>query len=447
MYEEATICNLLEIALYHQHVVESCDDPMLELVDYSMRKVTWLVSLRKDEIKKLQHIIDPNEKLVIPSRRDDLQRQRLELGFNCAVVAVGLLRYLAEHAESLSLSVLTRLLNTHDVIVSLVPLVDSPPWTFRTEKGEWRKFIDHKWKNVPLDDLLQITKTEAQLWIAFYYLLCSPCCRERYEFNSFRKGQLLRLRKYLNELMLDQMPMLADVQRYMDELAIMQTPDATSTHLNSLVMEAIPVIRESLIKGRDWKAFCETQEQDFFSQLTPEDNTDDMKRLAEMYNLDGIEQLLGEEPWEVLSKPVRLSLSIADSTFDFEVEKTPYKDEKTCAGLYERYKTVGGASTPIESTAAAECAVELENQTKIQLGPDDLHLPFPDVLDPSIETWSEFDLEAEIKYPKVQWRQIGALKNRTGIVQMKFVRIELSQCKPNAFYRLDKVFLSLPKIN
>lgn len=53
-----------------------------------------------------------------------------------------------------------------------------------------------------------------------YHLLAKEVFRERYHLNSFRKGQLLRVRKYLNEIMLDQLPILADIQRYMDELAI-----------------------------------------------------------------------------------------------------------------------------------------------------------------------------------------------------------------------------------
>lgn len=51
-----------------------------------------------------------------------------------------------------------------------------------------------------------------QVWLAVFYLMCDPVCRGRYHFNTFRKGQVLRVRKYLNELLLDQLPVLADVQ-------------------------------------------------------------------------------------------------------------------------------------------------------------------------------------------------------------------------------------------
>jgi hypothetical protein len=52
--------------------------------------------------------------------------------------------------------------------------------------------------------------------------------RQRYHFNSFRKGQLLRVRKYLNDVMLDQLPFLADVQRFIDELTVADVPEPTA---------------------------------------------------------------------------------------------------------------------------------------------------------------------------------------------------------------------------
>ena len=56
------------------------------------------------------------------------------------------------------------------------------------------------------------------------WLKAKAVFRERYNLNSFRKGQLLRVRKYLNEVLLDQLPFLADIMRYMDELAISEVP-------------------------------------------------------------------------------------------------------------------------------------------------------------------------------------------------------------------------------
>ena len=51
----------------------------------------------------------------------------------------------------------------------------------------------------------------------------------KYEITSFRKQNLLRLHKYINEVLLDQLPMLADMLRGLEEMNIQQEPQALST--------------------------------------------------------------------------------------------------------------------------------------------------------------------------------------------------------------------------
>lgn len=55
-----------------------------------------------------------------------------ETEFRVCVTAVALLRFLCEHVHRLPLGVMTRLLDTHDVLLGLVILVENPPWTRRT---------------------------------------------------------------------------------------------------------------------------------------------------------------------------------------------------------------------------------------------------------------------------------------------------------------------------
>jgi zinc finger MYND domain-containing protein 10 len=80
-----------------------------------------------------------------------------------AVTSVAVLRFLCEHLESLPLSVINRMLMTHDVLLSLIPLIENPPWTRRRADGKWEKLIDFKWTVVPNEDLLRITRNEGQV--------------------------------------------------------------------------------------------------------------------------------------------------------------------------------------------------------------------------------------------------------------------------------------------
>jgi hypothetical protein len=63
------------------------------------------------------------------SKAEARDRQNLALQFKVAICALTLLRYVTEHINLLPLSALVRVLDKHDFILALVPMLDSPPWT------------------------------------------------------------------------------------------------------------------------------------------------------------------------------------------------------------------------------------------------------------------------------------------------------------------------------
>ena len=149
---------------------------------------------------------------------------------------------------------------------------------------------------------MKITKLEGQPWIAVYNLIAKEVFRERYHINSFRKGQLLRVRKYLNELILDQLPFLADIMRYMDELALRDV-GSQDTQQNVFMLQQVAVEREKLLKDRNWKDLADVQMREVFTMTDKDDK--DIRKMAEVYaddlatnvldpQIDGIEEI-GEE--------------------------------------------------------------------------------------------------------------------------------------------------------
>lgn len=315
VYHEATLTNLLEVAFYHEHVVESLDDDLLlELVDYCVRKVTWLIGLSRDAIATNTSFHKSGDEIVqmmnSQSPRRELARQQLEIEFRIAVQCVTMLRYVAERLHLLPLSIVSRLLDKHDVLLSLAALIENPPWTHKQmavgdksgEPGQvkWKKFVDQKWVGVAPEDLLVLTTTEAQVWLAVYYLLCTKSARAHYEVTQFRKDQLLRVRKYLNDLLLDQLPLLTDIQRYLDELSIMQV-GAPAGNRGSLVMEAVPYLRLAIMRKFASK-YKEVASR--FDELSVTMNRgEDLRELAEIYQMEGVEELLeGEALGETKNK-------------------------------------------------------------------------------------------------------------------------------------------------
>jgi len=94
-------------------------------------------------------------------------------------------------------------------------------------------------------------KVEAQIWLTIYNMFLSSDSNRKYEVTSFRKANLLRLRKYLNEVTLDQMPILTNLLRSLEELSMTQENNVAQK--NSFIVQQIPEMRAKIMKNRDWK--------------------------------------------------------------------------------------------------------------------------------------------------------------------------------------------------
>lgn len=85
-------------------------------------------------------------------------------------------RYVCEHLNSMPMSAMSRVLDTHDLLCSIVPVLENPPWTRRLPlSGQWQKRDGdgQKWNDVANADLLTLTKIEGQVWIALFSLVCN----------------------------------------------------------------------------------------------------------------------------------------------------------------------------------------------------------------------------------------------------------------------------------
>lgn len=96
--------------------------------------------------------------------------------------------------------------------------------------------------------------------------------RAKYDPDEYRREVLQRLRRHLNELLLDQLPCLKDLQRLLDEMSVgadtaphgaeqwfsgRGSDQGTARGGGSgraarLILEQVPTVREGIVKGRDW---------------------------------------------------------------------------------------------------------------------------------------------------------------------------------------------------
>ncbi|KAL4226154.1 Zinc finger MYND domain-containing protein 10 [Mactra antiquata] len=295
LYHEATVANLLETTLFYREVCEASDDCVLDLVDYCYRKLTQLVARSEETEEEKDEAVDANQAvntLAHASSLEELEQQDRKLNFEICIKAVSMLRYIVDHLECLPLSAMTRILNTHDIPILLVQLVENPPWNHQKD-GKKYKYIDGKWQEVDYADSLKITKIEGQVWLSLFQLLMSQNCMNKYELDTYRKNTILKLRSFLTEPMLDQIPMLGDLQRYLEHLSMMEPPAPRK----EVILEQIPEIRDNILHTNDgkWKKIAKKQIKSFFDPSTS-DLKMQAKRWADTYNFDVIEGLLSDPP-------------------------------------------------------------------------------------------------------------------------------------------------------
>eukprot|EP01051_Picozoa_sp_SAG22_P013576 SAG22_NODE_1537_length_4188_cov_108.843238_4_plen_326_part_00 len=128
LYHEATIAALLEGCFFHADAAEAAGERAMEIVDYCARKVNWLINRPPPSTKAR------TTKEIIAEAEDEVESLRVqaeEINFNCAMVALTVLRYLTDHMHSLHVSVAQRLVKHHDFVSSLAMILDIAPWNKR----------------------------------------------------------------------------------------------------------------------------------------------------------------------------------------------------------------------------------------------------------------------------------------------------------------------------
>ncbi|KAF1603155.1 UNVERIFIED_CONTAM: Zinc finger MYND domain-containing protein 10, partial [Eudyptes pachyrhynchus] len=283
LHHEASIINLLETVFFYKEICESAEDSILDLIDYCHRKLTLLAGRSANGQTVTPAVLVPPQ---------ELQKQAETMEFEISLKALSVLRFITDQVESLPLSALTRMLNTHNLPCLLVELVEHCPWSCR-EAGKLKKFENGVWHVVPPEDEVKMTKLDGQVWLALLNLLLSPECQRKYHFDGFNKSQLLKLRAFLTDVLVDQLPNLVEMQRFLSHLAVTEP----ASPKKDLVLEQVPVIWDHILKKNagKWEAIAKHQVKRAFSP-TEEELKLQACRWAQTYSLDMMEALAPDKP-------------------------------------------------------------------------------------------------------------------------------------------------------
>jgi len=293
LYHEGVLVNLLEALLYHKAGCDAAGDAIIELVDYCHRKLMFLLNVEPPApIAKDTEAF--KKQLLSETAEDHSKEQQNQINLNCAMAAVSIMRFLTDHLEVLPLAVTARVLDTYDMLMVLCPLLEAKPWEVEDPNtGDVRRFQNGHWQKVPAGDVRKMHKCEVQCWLAVYNLMQDKEVRKRYQFNTFRKNTVLRVRKFLHETTVDQIPILCDLQRTLDEMLMQEIPPSAEAR-PAYLLEQQPEMRQHLAKDIDWKAVVAAQKAEALND-SEEEKRQQAAELAGLFDMDGMDELLQKE--------------------------------------------------------------------------------------------------------------------------------------------------------
>lgn len=294
-HSETSVANLLEVTLYHQDACESAsDDALLELADWCQRKAAYLLS-PEAETDRMEGTEDA-KKLLERSREEELDGKVRSTRFAAAMCSLAILRYLTDFLHKLPLGVMARLLDSHDAPLLVAALIEGQPWLRERDaaKGGGKGVITEvfeagNWVELPKKERLRVTNPQAQCWLALCNLVLDSRCRGRYVWDEQRQTRLQRVKRNFNEVLFDQLPVLKELQRAIDEIALAQGPQASEVKQGRLVMEQVPEIRQRIAERSDseWQRIAHHQASNFFAD-TPEARqaaSERMRSLTELFDM------------------------------------------------------------------------------------------------------------------------------------------------------------------
>ncbi|XP_035452063.2 zinc finger MYND domain-containing protein 10 [Spodoptera frugiperda] len=290
LYHEAATVGLLETVLFHEDGAQCISEVVVDLLNYAVDQLTALLGLINNGYLKPMSA----KELECETAIEELERQKRDLQFDISMRCVSIVRYIAEHMEvgGAGASISTNLYKTHDVPSLLTHLLLHEPWMKRNDSGELQTFNYGRWSKPSAEDLSQLHRTEAQLWLCVRQLLLEPRLTHYYTIDECRRSAFCKLQAKMTEPMLDQIPPLGDLKMFLCRLAV---GDYSSLHNRTngvknpgcTLIEIVPQIKDSYLKQvhKRTKTLAKAQ-LELFHMDGSEESRNMAKKLLESYTSD-----------------------------------------------------------------------------------------------------------------------------------------------------------------
>lgn len=283
LYHEATAISLLETLLYHENGCQALGDVAIDLVDYCVQAIVQLIGLTH-----LENTHDA-KKLCAEAAGDELERQKQDLLYKIGLRCLTILSFIADKINAMAISVVRRMVVTHDVPCLMSEILHCQPWI----RNGVQKYIDDKWISIDDIDAVKVTKVEAQVWFCLRQLLYSKEAMNFYEITEFRQREISKCQAFLSVNLLDQLPPLGDLKHRLCTLSRFES----NSKITNIILEEIPEIKDNIVgeaKVIGYRQIAKTHQERFF-RFDNAELVDIAKRLNDIYNVELFEQLEKED--------------------------------------------------------------------------------------------------------------------------------------------------------
>lgn len=282
LFHEASVVSLLEICLYHENGCVAIIDCAMDLVDYCVQAITHLIGFVHSD--HFEEKFDA-QKVVNESAINELQRQKRDLLYKTGMRCLTILSFMTDKIESLPLNAIRRMVQMHDVPCLLSEILHCQPW--RRSIDDIELFIDDKWTKVTGDEVLKVTKVEAQTWFCLRQLLFNDDAMSMYAINEFRQREISKCQMYLSESVLDQLPPLVDLKH---RLCSLELSDENHSR-TKIILEEIPEVNQCIVAAAEKIGFDDisrVQAKRFFDK-NREEFMELASQLSDIYSIDLME--------------------------------------------------------------------------------------------------------------------------------------------------------------
>jgi len=284
LYHEAMAMNILETTLYHSESFETMGDSVIDFVDYCLRAINQLLIPDREQTRAQT---EPN-----------IYTQPENILTGISFKAITCIRFVIENLDDIGRGLISRLTVSADTPMLLTDLLLQKPWKRTNSSGTTMEYstIENEWKTKDAKTLqpsLLLSPVEIQTWLALYLLLKNNDILASYELFDHRKEHLLKLRPLFNQVMTDQVPLLGELQLFLNQLSVHSGPLVPNK--KTLLIEMIPQLRTSLEK-----VFCNEETKGKLIDRYEEELVDSSmektaaraRLLTDVYNFESFEAVL-----------------------------------------------------------------------------------------------------------------------------------------------------------